>query len=57
MSQVWRRGGLVNPSEKIISYKDFCEGELNSQIISIFGQERYDALLVAVKRELEKSNP
>jgi hypothetical protein len=54
MSQVWRRGGLVNPSEKIISFQDFCDGELNSQLITIFGQEKYNEILQLAKQELLK---
>ena len=57
MSQVWRRGGLVNPGERIISFQDFCDGELNSQLIAVFGQEKYNEILEIVKEELQKQKP
>jgi hypothetical protein len=54
MSQNWRRGGLVNPGEKIISFSDFCDGEYNTVLISIFGCQKYDQALAAAKEELKK---
>jgi hypothetical protein len=56
MSQAWRRGGLVNPSEKVITFQDFYDGELKSNLVSIFGQDKYNEILEVVKIEITKEN-
>ncbi|KAJ3258294.1 hypothetical protein HK103_003775 [Boothiomyces macroporosus] len=56
MSQQWRRDGMVNPGERVISFDDFVDGEMDAQLITVFGQERYDQALQAVKKEIEKRN-
>lgn len=52
-SQAWTRGGAVNPSERVIAFDEFLDGEMDSQLISIFGQNRYNQIKDAVNKELE----
>ncbi|KAJ3275395.1 hypothetical protein HDV01_000687 [Terramyces sp. JEL0728] len=56
MSQHWRRDGMVNPSERVISFDDFVDGEMDAALITVFGQDRYDQTKEAVKKEIEKRN-
>jgi hypothetical protein len=41
LSQHWKRDGLVNPSEQIITFDEFIGGEMDTHLISIFGREKY----------------
>jgi hypothetical protein len=54
MSQSWTRDGVSNPSEKVIAYKEFLEGELDSTIIHVFGREKYDQFFSLAQQELKK---
>jgi hypothetical protein len=54
MSQVWTRDSMVNPNETTISFQEFIDGELDSQLISVFGKNRYNQVLEVVKQEREK---
>ncbi|KAJ3328760.1 hypothetical protein HDU91_004034 [Kappamyces sp. JEL0680] len=49
-----KRDGAVNPGERVVSFKDFLEGEMDSTLIHIFGRDRYDQLFQAVKKEMDK---
>ena len=51
LSQNWTRGGLINPSQKIYSFKEIMDGELEEQIIFIFGKEVYRKILKLIKNE------
>ncbi|KAI8892219.1 hypothetical protein BC833DRAFT_612369 [Globomyces pollinis-pini] len=62
-SQQWRRDGMINPGlscrfvmlgEMIIKFEDFVDGEQKLHLITVFGQDRYQCLIDAVRGELEK---
>ncbi|KAI8924919.1 hypothetical protein BC831DRAFT_463144 [Entophlyctis helioformis] len=50
MSQTWSRSGMLNPSQKIISFQEFLDGELRDEITYIFGEEQYKNVLKSVKK-------
>ncbi|KAH6568965.1 hypothetical protein BASA62_005159 [Batrachochytrium salamandrivorans] len=49
MSQSWSRNGMLNPSEKVLSYKEFLDGDLKDELIHIFGQEQYQNIVQTVQ--------
>ena len=53
-SQGWTREGALNPSEIVLEFEDFAEGEMASHLTSIFGVVRYNQLVAAAKEEIQK---
>ena len=54
LSQNWTRGGAVNPSQRIVSFDEFADGELRDELKYIFGEKTYTEALQTVKNELKK---
>lgn len=53
-SQGWTREGALNPSEIVLEFEDFAQGEMASHLTSIFGVDRYNQLVAAAKEEIQK---
>lgn len=54
MSETWHHDSNLNPSEREMSLEDFMKGDFKRELVTIFGEDKYEKLHSFVKELTEK---
>lgn len=53
-SQNWSRNGALNPGERVVTFEEFINGDIDSIVQTVFGNDKFEELRRLTKIEIKR---